>query len=228
MAKRHFAVIGLGRFGEAMATTLAELGQDVLGIDTDDHRVNELADRVPHLVCLNAIDARALREAGVGDVDVAVVSIGANVEASLLIVMTVKELGVPTVVAKATSAIHGRILEKLGVDRVAYPEREVATRMAHSLVVPNVLDYVGLSKDFSIIEIPAPAAFVGKTLRALDLRAKHGLTLIAVKRGAGTAGGEHTTVVPGADETILIGDTLAVIGSNDQLLKIEALLTAKG
>ena len=227
MTKRHFAVIGLGRFGEAVATTLVELGQDVLGIDTDDAKVNELSDRVPHLLSLNAIDARALRDAGVADVDVAVISIGANVEASLLIVMTVKELGVPYIMAKATSAIHGRILEKIGVNRVVYPEREMATRMAHSLVVPNVLDYVGLSKDFSIVEIPAPAAFVGKSLRALDLRAKFGLTLIAIKRGAASAAGETTTVAPSADETIQTGDTLALIGSNEKLLEIESLMNAR-
>ena len=227
MTKRHFAVIGLGRFGEAVATTLVELGQDVLGIDTDDAKVNELSDRVPHLLSLNAIDARALRDAGVADVDVAVISIGANVEASLLIVMTVKELGVPYIMAKATSAIHGRILEKIGVNRVVFPEREMATRMAHSLVVPNVLDYVGLSKDFSIVEIPAPAAFVGKSLRALDLRAKFGLTLIAIKRGAASAAGETTTVAPSADETIQTGDTLALIGSNEKLLEIENLMNAR-
>ena len=219
--------MGSAVFGEAVTTTLVELGQDVLGIDTDDAKVNELSDRVPHLLSLNAIDARALRDAGVADVDVAVISIGANVEASLLIVMTVKELGVPYIMAKATSAIHGRILEKIGVNRVVYPEREMATRMAHSLVVPNVLDYVGLSKDFSIVEIPAPAAFVGKSLRALDLRAKFGLTLIAIKRGATTAAGESTTVAPSADETIQTGDTLALIGSNEKLLEIEKLMNSR-
>jgi len=129
--------------------------------------------------------------------------------------------------AKATTAVHGRILEKIGVDRVVYPEREVATRMAHSLVVPNVLDYIGLSKDFSIVEIPAPAPFVGKSLRMLDLRAKHGLTLIAIKRGAGTASGEVTTVAPSADELIKSGDTLAVIGSNERLMDIENLIGKK-
>ena len=223
MTKRQFAIIGLGRFGSAIASTLVELGQDVLGIDTDPARVDELADSVPHLLQLNAIDARALREAGVADMDVAVVSIGANIEASLLIVMTVKELGVKYIMAKATTAVHGRILEKLGVDRVVYPEREMATRMAHSLVVPNVLDYIGLSADFSIVEIPAPAAFVGKSLREIDLRARHGLTLIAIKRGDKGAT-QVTNVAPSADERILASDTLAVVGSNEQLKGLEALL----
>ncbi len=222
MVKRKFAVIGLGRFGAAMATTLISLGQDVLGIDSDPDHVQELSDVVPHLLVLNASDPKALREAGVGDVDVAVISIGANVEASLLIVMAVKEMGVKSIVAKSTTEVHGRILERLGVDRVIYPEREAATRMAHSLVVPNVIDYISLSSDFSIIEIPAPAMFVGKSLRAIDLRAKYGLTLIAIKRHVD---GRHTTSVsPSADEVIQPGDSLALVGSNKALIALERLV----
>lgn len=225
MIKRHFAVIGLGRFGSAMATTLFGLGQDVLGIDSDEGRVQELADRVPHLLTVNASDPKALQEAGVAGVDVAVISIGANVEASLLIVMAVKEMGVKFIVAKSTTEVHGRILERLGVDRVIYPEREAAVRMAHSLVVPNVIDYISLSNDFSIIEIPAPEMFLGKTLREIDLRAKHGLTLIAIKR---TVNGIVTTnVSPSADERIQPGDTVALVGSNKALVALERLVIKK-
>lgn len=222
MVKRQFAVIGLGRFGAAMATTLLGLGQDVLGIDTDEGRVQELSDRVPHLLCVNASDPKALQEAGVGDVDVAVISIGANIEASLLIVMAVKEMGIKFIVAKSTTEVHGRILERLGVDRVIYPEREAAIRMAHSLVVPNVIDYISLSRDFSIIEIPAPEMFVGKTLREIDLRAKHGLTLIAIKRAV--SGRMMTDVSPSADERIQAGDAVALVGSNKALVALERLV----
>lgn len=225
MVKRRFAVIGLGRFGSAMATTLLSLGQDVLGIDSDEDHVQELADVVPNLLTLNASDPKALREAGVGEVDVAVISIGANIEASLLIVMAVKELGVSSIVAKATTDVHGRILERLGVGRVIYPEREAATRMAHSLVVPNVIDYISLSTDFSIIEIPAPSVFVGKSLRDIDLRAKHGLTLIAIKRPVN--GALTTTVSPPADHLIHAGDILALVGDNASLLALERLVMGK-
>jgi trk system potassium uptake protein TrkA len=211
MIKRQFAVIGLGRFGSAMATTLHGLGQDVLGMDSDEGRVQELSDRVPHLLCINASDPKALREAGVAEVDVAVISIGANIEASLLIVM-----------AKSTTEVHGRILERLGVDRVIYPEREAAVRMAHSLVVPNVIDYISLSRDFSIIEIPAPEMFVGRSLREIDLRAKHGLTLIAIKRS--TNGIMTTDVSPSADERIQAGDAVALVGSNKALVALERLV----
>jgi trk system potassium uptake protein TrkA len=222
MVKRKFAVIGLGRFGAAMATTLISLGQDVLGIDTDQERVQDLSDVVPNLLILNASDPKALQEAGVGEVDVAVISIGTNIEASLLIVMAVKEMGVKHIVAKSTTEVHGRILERLGVDRVIYPEREAATRMAHSLVVPNVIDYISLSNDSSIIEIPAPAMFVGKSLRTIDLRAKHGLTLIAIKRAVD--GKNTTSVSPPADEVIQEGDTLALVGSNKALLTLERMV----
>lgn len=225
MAKRKFAVIGLGRFGAAMATTLISLGQDVLGIDSDEDRVQELSDLVPQLLTLNASDPKALLEAGVGDMDVVVISIGTNIEASLLIVMAVKEMGLKSIVAKATTDVHGRILERLGVNRVIYPEREAATRMAHSLVVPNVIDYISLSSDFSIIEIPAPAIFVGQSLRAIDLRAKHGLTLIAIKRSDG--GRNTTTVSPPADQIIHAGDTLSLVGDNKSLLTLERLVMGK-
>lgn len=225
MAKRKFAVIGLGRFGAAMATNLISLGQDVLGIDSNEERVQELSDQVPQLLTLNASDPKALLEAGVGDVDVAVISIGTNIEASLLIVMACKEMGLKSLVAKATTDVHGRILERLGVDRVIYPEREAATRMAHSLVVPNVLDYISLSGNYSIIEIPAPAIFVGRSLKEIDLRAKHGLTLIAIKRADG--GKTTTTVSPPADEIIHSGDTLSLVGANTSLLALERLVMGK-
>ena len=158
MTRRSFAVIGLGRFGSAMSQTLVELGQDVIGIDSDEDRVRKLADMVLQAAQLDATDLRALKEAGVQDVDVAVISIGENIEASLLVVMQVMELGVPEIIAKAVTPLHGRILQKLGVKRVIYPERDMAIRVAHSLVVPNSLDYIELSRDFSIVELPAPGS----------------------------------------------------------------------
>lgn len=215
MKRRSFAVIGLGRFGAAMATTLVELGQEVIGIDTNGERVQELADTLTQTVELDAVDLKALRAAGVEDVDVAVVSIGENIEASLLVVMQLKELGIDEVVAKAVSPLHGRVLQKLGVTRIIYPERDMAIRVAHSIVVPNVIDYIELSRDVSIVELAAPAAFAGKTLRELALRPKYGVMLIAVKRRAGTE--ESTSMVPGADDVIEEGDVLSLLGPNDRL-----------
>lgn len=224
MAKRTFAVIGLGRFGSAVASTLAELGQDVIGIDSDEERVQEMVELVHHAVATDATDLKALRQAGVQDVDIAVISIGENIESSLLVVMQVKELGVGTIIAKAVTPLHGKILQKLGVTRVVFPEREMAVRIAHSLVVPNVLDYIELSRDFSIVELPAPAELVGKTLRELQLRQKYGLTLIAIKRRSGTGDGEITNIGPGPDDLIRAGDILSLLGDNDRLAQLDRLL----
>ena len=133
----------------------------MIGVDSSEDRVRQLADVITQAVQLDATDAKALRAAGIADVNVAVVSIGENIESSLLAVMLLHELGVRTVVAKAVTPLHGRILERLGVSRVIFPERDMAIRLAHSLVMPNVLDYVELSRDFSFVELPTPAAFVG-------------------------------------------------------------------
>ncbi len=221
MKRRQFAVIGLGRFGSAMAATLAELGQDVIGVDGEEERVRQVGDVLAQAIQLDATDVRALKEAGIQDVDVAVVSIGENIESSLLVVMQLKELGIPMIVAKAVTPLHGRILEKIGVSRVIFPEREVAMRTAHSLVVPNALDYIELSKEFSIIEIPVPEAFVGKTLKQLELRPRYGLTLVAVKRPDGPGGGIVTNISPTADEMLYAGDTLTLLGSNESIAKLD-------
>jgi trk system potassium uptake protein TrkA len=207
-----------------MATTLAELGQDVVGVDGNADRVRALADTITHAVELDATDERALRAVGIQDVDVAVVSIGENIESSLLVVMQLHELGVRTIVAKAVTPLHGRILEKLGVSRIIFPEREMAVRIAHGLVMPNVIDYIELSRDFSIVELPAPPVFVGRTLRQLELRPKYGLTLIAIKRRSTPTGPEATNIAPAADEVIRPNDVLSLLGSNERLNALEVML----
>jgi trk system potassium uptake protein TrkA len=222
--RKQFGVVGLGRFGSAMATTLVELGHDVLGIDGDEARVQQLADVMTHAVQLDATDEKALRASGIRNVDVAVVSIGEHLEASLLVVMQLREMGVATIVAKAVTPIHGRILEKLGVSRVIFPEREMAIRVAHSLVMPNAIDYIELSREFSIVEIPAPDAFVGRTLKQIELRPRFGLTLVAIKRRGPDGDKVVTSIAPAADEKIRRGDVLALLGSNERLSGLDRLL----
>ena len=224
MKRKQFGVIGLGRFGSAMAMTLTELGHDVIGVDGDETRVQQLADVITHALQIDATDEKALRAAGIQDVDVAVVSIGENIESSLLVVMQLRDLGIGTIVAKAVTPLHGRILEKLGVSRVIFPEREMAIRIAHSLVLPNVIDYIELSRDFSIVEVPAPAAFVGRTLKQLELRPRLGLTLIAIKRRSDDSGAVVTNIAPAADEIIRPGDILALLGGNEKLNQLDQLL----
>ena len=219
---RTFAVIGLGRFGSAVATTLLDLGHEVIGIDADAHVVRELADRGVQTLQLDVTDERALRASGIHAVDVAVVSIGENLEASLIVVMLVKELGITTIVAKATTPLHGRILEKLGVSRIVFPEREIAVRTAHSLVVANLVDYIELSPDFAIVEVPAPPEFVGRSVKDLQIRNRFGLNLIAIRRRA-PDGSHSTNVAPMADDSIEEGDVLALLGSNVNVAKLNAL-----
>lgn len=228
MAKKSFVVIGLGRFGSAMATTLAGLGHDVIGIDADDDKVRQVADMVSLAMELDVTDEKALRGAGINDVDVAVVSIGENLEASLLVVTLLQELGIKRIVAKAVSPLHGRILEKLGVARVVFPEREMAIRIAHSLVVPNVLDVIELSGEYSIVEVTAPEEFVGKTLRDIGLRSRFGLTTIAIKHHSPQGVLQSTNIAPGPDDVVQSGDVLALLGSNEKLGQLDRTLKRAG
>jgi len=225
--RRTFAVIGLGRFGSAVARTLVELGHDVIGLDRQEAQVQRLADVITQAVELDATDEKALRSAGIADVDAAVVSIGENVEASLLVVMSLKDLEIDRVIAKATTELHGRILEKLGVSRVVFPERDMGIRLAHSIVVPSVVDYIELSRDFSLIEVPPSADFVGKSLEELRLRQRLELTVVAIKRGD-DAGQETLVVSPLAEEVIRADDLLVLLGRNEVLADLHRLVPSLG
>jgi len=219
MYRQTFAVVGLGRFGFAVASTLLQLGQDVIGVDNDAERVRQMGELTNSAMEIDATDQRALQQAGIGEADVAIVSIGENIEASLLVVMQVKDLGVPKIIAKAVTPLHGRILEKLGVTRVIFPEREMAERTARSLVIPNALDYIALSNEFSIIDVETPSSFVGRTLRDIELRPRYGLMLLAIKRLDGAA--RTTLVAPPADEVIRSGDTLTLLGQHEHLAGVD-------
>lgn len=223
--KKQYAVIGLGRFGHAVARTLVELDCEVLAIDNDEEKVRAVSDFVTHAVILDAMDEKALRSAGAQNVDVAVVSIGENIEASILVVMILKELGVRCIVAKAVTPLHGRVLENLGVDRIVYPERDMAVRIAHSLIRPTIVEQLELSADYSIIEIPAPDVFVGKSLKDTRMRTDYGVNLIAIKNIVQEAGGrkERWNVNPLPTDVIRKGDLLVLVGKNEDLDRLSNL-----
>ncbi|MEO0074865.1 MAG: TrkA family potassium uptake protein [candidate division WOR-3 bacterium] len=229
MAKT-FAVIGLGRFGSNIAKALAEKGFDVMVIDSDENEVREFSEIVTNSLVLDATDERALKEAGISDVDVAIVSVGQNIDTSILITLLLKELGVKYVVVKAVNDKHGKILQRIGADKVIYPEREVATRLAESFVSPKIFDYIELSPTHSIIEIAAPKEFVGKTIRELALREKYRVSLIAIKRripiitNKGTPDfKEEINISPAADDEIQEGDVITLLGKYEDLERIERL-----
>ena len=203
---KSYVVIGLGRFGSGLARNLCQLGAEVLAIDIRGDLVQQIANDVTHAVVGDGQDKEVLRALGVRNFDCAIIAIGDNLAASVLTVMNLKELGVPYLVCKAHDVTYGRVLEKLGVDRVVIPELEQAQRLARILHSHNVLDYIELSTDYGILEVPAPKSWMGKSLRELNVRAKLDINIIAVKNG------EKTNVSPSADYQICSGDVLAVLG----------------
>jgi trk system potassium uptake protein TrkA len=212
---KQFVILGLGRFGSSLARTLYALGHDVLAVDEREDIIQDISDSVTHAVQADATDENSLRALGLRNFDVAVVTIGSNIQASILVTLIVKELGVKYVVAKAQSELHAKVLYKIGADRVVFPERDMGVRLAHNLVSSNVLDFIELAPDYSIVEIAALPEWEGKTLKDLDMRARYGINIMAIKRD------EEINISPRADDVIKTNDILVVIGSNEDLVRIE-------
>ena len=209
--KHSVMVIGLGRFGTAAARELMKLGHEVLAIDSNEANVNDLAPEVTHAIQLDAADEDALRAVGAAEFDHAIVAISSGVEASIFATMALKKLGVANVIAKAGNPLHGTILERVGADRVVYPEREMGQRVAHSFSVQNVVDYLDVAPRFGIVKERPPASFVGRSFRELDLANRLRLTPIALRRG------DEVTVNPHRDDTIRQDDELILIGMDNRL-----------
>lgn len=214
---KSYMVIGLGRFGTEAAKKLCELGCEVLAMDVSSDLVQKVSNYVTHAVVANAQDKEVLRALGAKDFDCAIVSIGDSLADSVLATMNLKELGVPYVVCKAHDETHREVLQKLGADQVVIPEQENAARLARSLSCPNVLDYIELSDEYGIIEVPAPKRWLDKTLKELNVRAKLGVNIIAVKRDG------KINVSPAADYQILAGDTMVVLGDTAALDTVQKL-----
>lgn len=214
---KSYVVIGLGRFGYETARKLQELGGEVLAIDHVADLVQQISNDVTQAVVGDARDVEVLKALGVADFDCAVVAIGNNLGDSVLATMNLKELGVPYVVCKAHNEVHRQVLLKLGANKVVIPEQEQAARLARSLSSHNVLDYIELSDEYGIIEVPAPTAWVGKSLKSLNVRAVLGVNIIAIKQG------KRINVSPGADYEIVPGDIMVVLGDADALKAVQKL-----
>lgn len=212
---KQFAIIGMGRFGSSVARTLYEMDYEVMGIDENEERINENIQFVTHAVAADSTDERALKEIGIRNFDVVVVAIGVDIQASILTVLTLKELGVKKIVAKAQNERHGQVLYKVGADRVVFPERDMGVRVAHNLISANVLDFIELADDYSVAEVVVSSKFVGKNLRQLDIRRNYEVNVIAIKSG------DKFNIAPSPDETIQYGDVLVVIGNNKDLKAFE-------
>jgi len=211
---RNYAVIGLGSFGCSVARTLISLGYEVLGIDASEKIVKELSHSLTHIISADTRDEEVLKRLDIQDFDGVVVAIGQDVEANILTSMILKQLGVKRIIVKASSGVHGEVLRKIGVDKVVYPEIETGEKVAKNLVGAAFFDYIELSPNFSIVQVLAPRKFVEKTLRNLDLRAKFGIYVMAIKKG------EEIVIAPDADTKIEENDLLVVLGEKENVNRI--------
>jgi trk system potassium uptake protein len=211
MTKQSYAVIGLGRFGTSIISKLFEAGQEVMGIDINNELVDDVKTSVTHAVVLDSTDEESLKSVGIRNFDYVIVAIGNDMQASILTVMLLKEIGVKQVIAKAINKRHGQLLEKVGADWVIHPERDMGERVAHQLLSPNVLNYIELSKEYNIEEIIIPPSMKKKSLRELDLRAKYNVNAIAILSN------ENLIISPSPDQIIQNGDKLVVIGHREDL-----------
>lgn len=214
--KKSFVIWGLGRFGSSVALTLTELGHDVLGIDNSEEKVQEFSDKLTHTVLCDMIDENTFKTLGIRNFDVGIVGM-ADLESSLMCTMLMKEHGLKTIVAKSSSPLHGTMLKKIGADLIIYPERDMGYRVAHNLSSSNILDYIELSDDISLMEIHVLASMVGKNLIEADVRRKYGVNVVAVKHEDGTTDINMDPTIPFKQ-----GDILIVIGTKNTMLALES------
>lgn len=213
--RKQFAVLGLGRFGGTLVEEFSKLNVDVLAIDQNQDVVNKYSDMATYVVKANVIDEANLKALGIRNIDHAIISFGEDIETSVLATMMLKDMGIKQVWVKAINNYHQKVLEKIGADRVIHPERDMARRLAHHVVSEKMIDYIELSPDYSLVEIMASGKLHNKSLLELDVRAKYGCNIIGFQRG------NDMIVSPSADEVILEGDKLLVIGHNQDLTRFE-------
>ncbi|TCT14692.1 trk system potassium uptake protein TrkA [Natranaerovirga pectinivora] len=215
--KKDFVVFGMGKFGRSIAEALVNSDCDVLVIDKNDDIIQEVSDIVTHAVQADVTDVDALNALGIRNFDVAIIAISQDMQSSIMATILAKELGVPYVLAKAQNEIHKKVLEKIGADRVIFPEREMGIRIANSLVSENFLDLIELSPDYSLVEVSVLREWMGKSLKEINMRAKYGINVMAIKKG------NDVNITPGPDIVLEDGDILVVIGSNSDLTKISLI-----
>ena len=211
---KQYIVIGCGRFGASVATTMHLLGHQVMAIDKSEDKIQTIADKVTHAAILDVTDEQSLRALGLGNFDVAIIAIGSDIRASIMATLIAKEHGVSHVVCKATDELQAKVLYKIGADRVVFPERDMGVRVAHNIVSDNILDHIELDPEYSIVEIVTPTNWIGKTLIELDLRAKYEITVLAIKTG------KTIKVTPSPEEELKDGSILVIIGENAKISDI--------
>ncbi len=211
--KKQVLIIGLGRFGESLATTLFSMGHDVMAVDEDEKKVQNISAQITHAVQADSTDESVLRELGASNFDVAIVAIGEAIQNSVLCTILLKKLGVPYVIARAGNDLHGTILDKIGADKVVFPEREMGITVAHSLVLTDVQDYMSVAPSYGVSKLATSPYFVGKSLSDIGLGrgGRWGLAVLLIQRG------KEVIVTPDRAEVVRLGDILIVAGSDDNL-----------
>ncbi|HSK69465.1 MAG TPA: TrkA family potassium uptake protein [Candidatus Limnocylindria bacterium] len=215
--RKQFVIFGIGRFGSALARKLAELGHEVLAVDTDEERVNAIAPYVTNAMQIGPGDEEAMRSLGIRNFDAAVVAIGEDLQHSIMMTIMCKEMGARYLISKASDAMHAKVLARLGADRVVFPERDMGERLAHSIINPHVLDLINLKGDYVIANLDCPPGWIGKTLREVDVRRQFSVSVLALYRG-----GEMNMDV-GAGTVLREGDSLMVLGRRKDVDRIERL-----
>lgn len=211
--KLQFFVAGLGRFGKSVAVTLDKMGYDVMAMDIDEGVVQDLSDELGYIVCADASEEKNLLAIGAGNADVAVVGIG-DLAASLMTTLLLKELGVGRIVVKALDELHGKMLRKIGADKVIYSEKEMGIRVAHNLTSEGIVDYIELSDDITVVSIHVPEDWIGKNLIQADVRKKYNITVVAIRRG------EETFINPRPDQVMNAENTLIILGEAGDIKEV--------
>jgi trk system potassium uptake protein TrkA len=213
---KQYAVLGLGNFGFYLASRLYEKGHDVLAVDKDKTRVQEIRDKVSQAVVADTTDRRVIESLGIKELDAAVVCIGSVLSESILAVLNLKEIGVKQVYAKAISEIHGRILQKIGASEILFPEKDMAISLAERLHNPNLIEYLPVLEGFSIVHLAPPKTFIGKKLRELDLINRYGVQVVAVKELVP----ERLNMIPTANFVLKDSDLMILLGPSKALDKL--------
>ena len=218
---KQYIVIGCGRFGSSVASTMHLLGHQVMAIDKNEDSVQSISDKVTHSLIVDVTDEQALRSLGLGNFDVAVVAIGSDIRASIMATLIAKEMGVELIICKAKDELQAKVLYKIGADRVVFPERDMGVRVAHNLVSASILDFIELSPDYSIMELRVLNEWDGKSLKELKLRSRYGINIMAIKKG------ESIDISPKAEDILSADDIIVAIGSADDLSNLEDMLVKK-
>lgn len=216
MAKQ-FLIIGAGRFGTSVAKTLYKLGHDVMVVDNDENLINNISSDVTNAVQADVVSEKVLRALGIKGFDAVILAISSDLHISVMTALLLVEMKAKHIVAKAQTELHGRLLDKIGVNRIIFPEQDMGKKLAHSILAPSIVDLFELSDEYSVVEAKAPKEMVGKTLSELDLRAKMGVNIIAIRSENDT----YTNISPVAEDKVKEGDTIIAIGDNKAFKKME-------